>query len=161
MIAHLLALTLLSTSFTNDARIPTRMAAKPCGGENRSPELHWSGAPHAAKSLAIVMHDPDAPRAGGFTHWVLYDLAPMSTSLPEGATLEPSSTGVNDTGATGYFGPCPPPGKPHHYHITLYALDVAHVGAARPLSEAELLARIKGHVVAEATLTGLFATLPR
>ncbi len=159
MIAVALALTLTSSSFAPNARIPTRIAAPPCGGENRSPELRWSDAPARTRSFAIVMHDPDAPRAGGFTHWVLYDLPASTTSLAENAALPAGERGTNDTGAIGYFGPCPPPGKAHRYRITLYALDVAHVRARHPLTESELLARIAGHVLAQRTLVGRFATV--
>ncbi len=158
MIAAIFALTLASSTFHAGAYVPVRMVAKPCGGMNRSPELHWSGVPPQAKSLAIVMHDPDAPHAGDFYHWALYDLAPSATSLPEAASATGATSGINDTGATGFFGPCPPPGKVHHYHITLYALDVAHLGVSRPLTAEALLARIKGHVIAKSTLIGLYAT---
>jgi len=138
----LLALVLTSTSFAPNGAVPNAMVATPCGGENVPPSLHWRGAPPATRSFALLVHDTDAPRPGGFYHWVAY-----------GLHLERS--GLNDTGNTGYFGPCPPPGTLHHYHFTLYALD-APVTAREPLTAAQLLARMRGHVLAKAELIATF-----
>jgi Raf kinase inhibitor-like YbhB/YbcL family protein len=115
-----------------------------CSGGNVSPALVWSNVPAGTKSLALQIHDPDAPTGSGFWHWAVYDIPPTTTQLAQGAgnsaaTLPTGAYGGNtdfmDTGATGgngnYGGPCPPTGDaPHHYHFTLYALAVDHVDAA-------------------------------
>jgi Raf kinase inhibitor-like YbhB/YbcL family protein len=112
-----------------------------CKGGNVSPALVWSNVPTGAKSLALQIHDPDAPTGAGFWHWTVYNIPPTTTSLPQGAGNSPSTLpvpawgGANDyldTGATGvngnYGGPCPSVGdKPHHYNFTLYALAVDDV----------------------------------
>ena len=141
MIDVLFALTLESTTFRPGTTVPLTMVATDCGGANISPELHWRDVPTKTKSLALIVHDPDAPRPGGFYHWWLYDLAP--------------SERLSANAGRGYYGPCPPPGKLHHYHFTLYALD-EKLGAAGTLDARQLLARIRGHVIAQTTLTGLY-----
>src|SRR5207342_1735754 len=106
-----------------------------CTGANTSPALVWSNVPAGTKSLALQVHDPDAPTGSGFWHWAVYDMPPTTTGLAQGAgnspgTLPAGAYGGNtdflDTGATGangnYGGPCPPQGdKPHRYVFTLYA----------------------------------------
>ena len=153
----LLALVLLSSTFVNGSTVPRAMVAVPCGGSNASPELHWSGVPAGTQSLAIITHDPDAPHPGGYYHWVAYNLPVRLTHLPVSAAIAPARSGRNDTGSLGYFGPCPPPGKVHHYHFTLYALDERSIHAGRPLTAEQLEVRIRGHILAQATLTGLWS----
>lgn len=154
----LLALVLTSTTFASGATVPASMIALPCGGQNRSPQLAWSGIPSGTRSLALVLHDPDAPGSGGFYHWVLYDLGANDREIARAYQAPGNRTGRNDTGSVGYFGPCPPPGKLHHYDFTLYALDIANLNPAQPLTAPELLERMRGHILAQATLT---ATLER
>jgi Raf kinase inhibitor-like YbhB/YbcL family protein len=115
-----------------------------CKGGNVSPALVWSNVPAGTKSLALQIHDPDAPTGAGFWHWTVYNIPATTTSLPQGAGNSPSTlpvpawggaTDFLDTGATGvngnYGGPCPPVGdKPHHYNFTLYALAVDDVQKA-------------------------------
>jgi len=125
MMVPMLALTLLSATFQANATVPLTMVAKDCGGSNISPELHWSDAPAGTKSFALTVHDPDAPIPGGYYHWALYNLAPSETRLAAGI-------------GRGYYGPCPPPGKVHHYNFTLFALDAAN------------------NIIAQTTLTGLY-----
>lgn len=104
--------------------IPRRFT---CDGENLSPRFQWEGAPEAAKSFALIIHDPDAPRHDGFTHWVLYNIPPSVSEIPENvpkAQEEVRGLGVqgkNDAGQLGYMGPCPPSGS-HRYFARLYAL---------------------------------------
>jgi Raf kinase inhibitor-like YbhB/YbcL family protein len=112
-----------------------------CTGGNVSPALEWSGVPAGTKSLALQVHDPDAPTGAGFWHWTVYDLPPDSTGLLQGAgngslpaPAYGGATDFLDTGATGengnYGGPCPPQGDaPHHYIFTLYALAVDNLAA--------------------------------
>lgn len=151
----LLALVLTTTTFAAGSAVPKSMIAIPCGGENRSPELQWKNAPAGTRSFALILHDPDAPHAGGFYHWVLYDLPPSMHSIARNAQFAANQTGSNDTSTLGYFGPCPPPGKLHHYVFALYALDIANLNAPKPLSAPELLERMRGHILAEAALTGM------
>jgi Raf kinase inhibitor-like YbhB/YbcL family protein len=115
---------LSSHSFTADGEIPKKFS---CEGADISPELSWRGVPSGAKSLALIADDPDAP-AGTWTHWVLFDLPPTLEGLPENTPKNaelPNGAlqGRNDFRKIGYNGPCPPPGKLHHYYFKLYALD--------------------------------------
>jgi Raf kinase inhibitor-like YbhB/YbcL family protein len=153
-----LSLVVMSAQFTNNGAIPT---AHTCEGADKSPELHWSGVPATAKSLVLIVDDPDAPdpRAPKMTwvHWVLYQLPPTTTALPAGATratLPPGTKeGKNDWGQTGWRGPCPPIGR-HRYFFKLYALDV--VPDLGTPDKAKLEQAMKGHVVAEGQLIGTY-----
>ena len=153
----LLALLLASSTFSSGATVPRTMVAVQCGGSNVSPELHWTGAPSGTRSFALIVHDPDAPHPDGFYHWVVYDLPPSLARLPASARIAAQRSGRNDTGSVGYFGPCPPRGMVHHYHFTLYALDIARIGATQPLTAAELQSRMRGHVLAQAQIVGLWS----
>jgi Raf kinase inhibitor-like YbhB/YbcL family protein len=148
---------LRSTAYRPGGQIPSRYA---CDGENQSPAFSWNDVPSRAKSLALVLHDPDAPKAGGFTHWVLYGIDPSTRQIEEGApSPEPATDfgvqGKNDSGSLGYTGPCPPSGT-HHYIARLYALDIEldlNPGATRQ----ELEGAIEGHILDQAALTGTYA----
>lgn len=130
-----------------------------CEGEDLSPPLHWNVPPAATKSFVIIADDPDAP-VGTWVHWVIYDLpldlrgltegVPTKDRLPNGALQ-----GLNDFKRVGYGGPCPPPGKPHRYYFTLYALDVT-LNLKPRATKAQVLDACKGHVLAEAKLMGRF-----
>jgi Raf kinase inhibitor-like YbhB/YbcL family protein len=131
-------------------------------GANVSPPLAWAwvGVPPLTKEWAVVCDDPDAP-GGTFTHWVLYGLAPQTTSLPEGLPRDKSLAapvclqGVNDFGKIGYSGPAPPPGKSHRYRFHLYALS-APTGLPPGAAEAQVVAAIEKSEITEATLVGLY-----
>ena len=145
-----------SSAFQAGQPIP---ATYTCEGLDISPPLHWSGVPAAAKSLALICDDPDAP-VGTWVHWVLYDLpvtttdlaekVPTSETLPTGA-----KQGINDFKRVGYGGPCPPPGKPHRYYFKLYALD-ADLALKPRATKAELLRAMEGHLLAEGQLMGTY-----
>ncbi len=154
-----MSFTLTSPDFSHQGTMP---AAHTCEGADRSPVLHWSGAPAGTQSLALIVDDPDAPdpKAPKMTwvHWVLYNLPASATGiagdearhgLPAG-TLE----GLNDWKRTGYGGPCPPIGE-HRYFHKLYALDTVLPDLGRP-TKARLLEAMAGHVLAEAQLVGLY-----
>jgi len=133
-----------------------------CDGEDVSPALAWEGVPAEAAELVLVVEDPDAP-GGTFTHWLAYGLDRAETGLPEGVpeggeTEGPPALrqGVNDMGAAGWSGPCPPGGETHRYLFRLLAVD-AETGLEGGASRDELLEVIEGHVIAEATLTGTYA----
>ena len=116
---------LTSTAFINGGDIPARCT---CEGSDAAPPLAWSGVPDRTKSLALIVDDPDAPDPAApkmtWVHWVLYDIAPNASGLPEGGKPLPEGTreGLNDWKRTGYGGPCPPVGR-HRYFFKLYALD--------------------------------------
>jgi Raf kinase inhibitor-like YbhB/YbcL family protein len=149
-------LALFSSSFAPGAPMPTWTAHgdASCPGEDRSPELHWSGVPAGTRSLALIVFDPDA--RGGWYHWVVYDMPPTQRGFAVDASLPKSELGITSFGERRYGGPCPPPGLNHHYVFTLYALDVAHIGASRGLDGPQTLARLRGHVIAKAKLVGRY-----
>lgn len=147
-----------SSDFTAGGTIPRVFMATRCGGENRSPALAWTGAPAGTKSFALIMHDPDAPLAGGFYHWVAYNLPASTHELTQNAKLAPNQLGLTTAQQAEYHGPCPPHGPPHHYIITIYALDVESIDAPKPLDGPDVESRIAGHILARATLMGLAGT---
>jgi Raf kinase inhibitor-like YbhB/YbcL family protein len=147
---------LTSSAFQPESNIPREFT---CEGRNVSPELSWSGAPPAAKSFALVMHDPDAPVSGGFTHWLVYNIPVAVDHLPEHVPNQDALPGggvqgKNDSGRYGYMGPCPPSGT-HRYYFRLYALDVELDSGAGSSKDA-LEKAIEGHVLAQAELLGRY-----
>jgi Raf kinase inhibitor-like YbhB/YbcL family protein len=151
-----MALDLKSTAFDPNQTIPRKYT---CDGPDLSPALQWTGVPRETKTLALVVEDPDAP-AGTWVHWVLYDLPGGARELPEGVPTTETlprggAQGRNDFGRIGYGGPCPPPGRPHRYVFTLYALS-SRVNLAPGATKKELLHSVHGHVLAEAKLVGKY-----
>jgi Raf kinase inhibitor-like YbhB/YbcL family protein len=146
-----------STAFPDNSPIPRKYT---CDGEDVSPPLSWTDVPPAAKSLALIVDDPDAPDPAApkmtWVHWVLYDIPPSVSGLPEAVKSLPPGTreGLNDWGRTGYGGPCPPIGR-HRYFFKLYALDVQLPDLRHPRKSA-LENAMKGHVLAEARLVGTY-----
>ena len=158
MILAAMTFAITTSTFKPNGSMPksTVYNSSGCTGANHSPELRWQGAPAGTRSFAIIMHDPDAPAPGGWYHWVAYNLPATMHDLAEGATLPDSELGTTSFGDHPYGGPCPPPGKPHHYNTTIYALDVVKV-ASRHLTGPQLQAAIAHHTLARATVTGLYA----
>src|SRR5690348_1063049 len=111
-----MSLQLTSAAFTNNGVIPVRYT---CNGQNLSPPLTIADVPNGAKSLALILHDPDAPR-GNFTHWLLWNVGPQLSSLAEGTVPAGARQGMADFGKVAYGGPCPPSGT-HRYMFDLYA----------------------------------------
>ncbi len=154
-----MALTIRSPAFAEGGEIPTPYT---CEGADRSPQLTFTGVPPTARSLALIVDDPDAPDPRAprmvFVHWVLHDLPPDTAELPEAvpprALPAGARVGRNDFGHTAYGGPYPPIGR-HRYFFKLYALD-ALLGDLGAVTKARLLAAMKGHVVAEAQLMGTY-----
>ena len=152
-----MGLTITSPAFRNGGEIPRRFT---CDDRDLSPPLVFGGVPAGAKSLVLIVDDPDAPdpRAPRMTwvHWVLYDLSPDCGGLPEGVKDLPRGTrqGRNDWKRTGYGGPCPPVGR-HRYFFKLCALDVElpDLGAA---TKAEVEAAMRSHVIEHAELVGTY-----
>jgi Raf kinase inhibitor-like YbhB/YbcL family protein len=150
------ALEVTSPTIRQGATVPT---ANTCSGANLSPALEWKGAPTGTQAFALIVADPDAP-SGVFFHWVVYDLPATMSGLPGGvartAQIPAGGTqGVNSFGKVGYNGPCPPHGKPHHYHFRLYALD-RKLNLSPGADAAEVEEAIKGHTLASADLVGIF-----
>ncbi len=154
-----MALSLVSPAFLHLGEIPT---VHTCEGQDRSPALAWSGVPEGARSLALVVDDPDAPDPARplrtYVHWVLHDIPPSATGLPSGvapADLPPGTReGTNDWKRTGYGGPCPPIGR-HRYFFKLYALDTRLPDLVAP-TKADLEKAMEGHVLARAELVGTY-----
>jgi Raf kinase inhibitor-like YbhB/YbcL family protein len=148
-----------STAFSHQGDIPVQYT---CEAEDRSPGLAWSSVPPNAKSLVLIVDDPDAPDPQAprmvYVHWVLYNLPPQGDGLPEavGDSQLPAGTlqGKNDWGRSGYGGPCPPIGK-HRYFFKLYALDTVLPDLHTPDKPA-LERAMQGHVVDQAELIGLY-----
>lgn len=147
---------LTSSSFKEGQTMPRQLTAD---GKDLSPALAWAAPPERTKSIALICDDPDAP-AGTWVHWVIYDIPATGRALAEGVpaskTLnDGSKQGTNSFGKIGYGGPSPPPGKPHHYIFKLYALDAA-VALEPGAKKAQLVEAMKGHIIAETSLTGLY-----
>jgi Raf kinase inhibitor-like YbhB/YbcL family protein len=155
-----MALLLSSDAFVDGSDIPGKYT---CDGEDLSPPLSWSGVPAGAKSLALVVDDPDAPDPAAPTtiwvHWVLYNLPVDSVGLTQAiATSElPPGTleGRNDWERSSYGGPCPPVGR-HRYFFKLYALDTELPDLGRP-NKAALEHAMQNHILAEAILMGTYS----
>ncbi len=147
---------LTSLDFTSGGSIPSRFT---CEGDNVSPEFSWKEAPAEAKCFALILHDPDAPRAGGFTHWILYDIpaekAHLDPDVPKQEHVPGTGTqGRNDSGEIGYMGPCPPSGI-HRYYARLFALD-AEIRLPSGATHEDLSEAMEGHVLERAELMGTY-----
>ena len=148
-----------SPAFGDNGPIPSLHT---CDGQDVSPALNWSDVPAEAKSLALIVDDPDAPDPAApkmtWVHWILYNIPVTAVGLQEGAMSMdlPTGTreGLNDWKRTGYGGPCPPVGR-HRYFHKLYALDAALPDLGQPTKE-RLEQVMKGHVLAEAVLMGTY-----
>lgn len=128
-------------------------------GIDISPELKWTDIPEGTQSFVLIMDDPDAP-LGTWVHWVVYDIpagaSGLKKNLPKAGKLDDGTTqGVTSFRTIGYGGPHPPPGAPHRYVFKLYALD-APLKLSQGASKEEVTRAMKGRVLAEATLTGMF-----
>jgi Raf kinase inhibitor-like YbhB/YbcL family protein len=154
-----MTLKLTSTAFAHEGGIPK---IHTCQGQDVSPPLAWSGVPEDAKSLVLIIDDPDAPDPAApkmtWVHWVLYDIPPSATGLPQGVSPKelPAGTlqGTSDFQRTGYGGPCPPIGR-HRYFHKLYALDVVLPDLKKPRKQ-DVEKAMKGHVIEEAVLIGTY-----
>lgn len=146
-----------STAFAAGGGIPQHYT---CEGSDLLPPLQWSGVPPQAKSLALIVDDPDAPDPAApqttWVHWVLLDVPPTAQGLPEGGKPLPAGAreGLNDWNRTRYGGPCPPIGR-HRYFFKLYALDVALPKLHMP-TKPDLEQAMRGHVLAHAELIGTY-----
>ena len=144
---------LTSPSFENDAPVPTKFT---CDGGDINPEFQIQNVPGGAKSLALVMHDPDAPLAGGFTHWIVWNINPKTTLIKEESVPPGAVEGLNGARAARYAGPCPPRGHGiHHYHFRLYALDVL-LDLPVTAELRDLGVAMTGHILGDTELIGTY-----
>jgi Raf kinase inhibitor-like YbhB/YbcL family protein len=146
-----------SSAFASYGEIPMRHT---CEGDDLAPPLLWHDVPEQAASLVLIVDDPDAPDPAApqrtWVHWVVFDLPPTASGLPEGGQPLPAGAreGLNDWGRHGYGGPCPPIGR-HRYFFKLYALDQRLPALARP-TKASVEQAMRGHVLAQAELVGTY-----
>ena len=150
------ALEIKSDSFEENGYIPAIYTGL---SSDISPELNWEEVPQGVKSFAIIMDDPDAP-AGTWVHWVIYNIPSSSRGLDKDVSKrerlsDGTRQGINSFGKVGYGGPYPPPGSAHRYFFKLYALDVM-LSLGPGATKEELLGAVKGHILAEAQIIGLF-----
>ncbi len=149
-------MTLTSSAFKEGGMIPKKYT---CDGPDVSPPLNWENVPAQAKSLAMIVDDPDAPM-GTWVHWVIFNMPSGITGLPENvppkdSLPDGSLQGKNDFRNYGYGGPCPPGGT-HRYFFKLYALDsVLRLKAG--CSKSDLLKAMQGHVIGEGELMGRYS----
>jgi Raf kinase inhibitor-like YbhB/YbcL family protein len=147
---------LTSTAFGEGGAIPAKHT---CDAKNVSPPLKWSNVPAGAKSLVLIVDDPDAP-SGTWVHWVLYDLPATTSELAEDMPKSQfvaggAKQGLNDFRHLGYGGPCPPPGKAHRYFFKLYALDTL-LELKPGLTKKEIESATDKHILARGQLMGTY-----
>jgi hypothetical protein len=143
-----------SAAFQEGANIPSKFS---CDGANSSPPLQISDVPSEAKSLVLIVDDPDAP-SGLFTHWIVWNISPQTSTIAEGSVPK-GAQGTNDFGKSGYAGPCPPSGT-HRYYFKIFALD-RELDLPFRARRGQLDAAIKGHVIAQGELMGRYSKQKR
>ena len=142
---------IISPAFENNADIPSKYT---CDESGTIPELIFSDVPENAKSLVLVMHDPDAPAAGGFTHWIVFNMNPATKGIGENSQPESGMEGANSAGRTGYIPPCPPSGM-HRYHFKLYALDIM-LSFDSSAKKSDIEKAMEGHILDQTELAGVY-----
>ena len=147
---------LTSTVFQQGSEIPAHYTND---GGNVSPELSWQEAPEKTQSFVLIVHDPDAPRPGGFTHWVLFNIPRSVSQVAENISDDREIgglglQGINDGGKIGYIGPAPPSGT-HRYFFRLFAIDKM-LDLVPGATHKQVSAAVKGHILAQAELMGTY-----
>jgi len=139
-----------------------------CHGENISPRISWTQVPRGTKSIVVTIHDPDAPTAGlGWTHWKGVNIPPSTSSIPKGASGNPSLLPagaletMTDFGASKYGGPCPPQGESHRYVVTISALSVASIDVKPESSPALVAYQMHGNIIAQARFVARYHRTPK
>lgn len=143
-------LKITSPAFKESGDIPDKYA---CNGENVNPEIKIEGIPAEAKSLVLIVDDPDAP-AGDWVHWVVFNIPVAGSALKIEENSAPGEEGMNDFKKTNYGGPCPPPGNAHRYFFKVYALDTKLNLSFATKQDVELA--MKNHILAKGWLMGKF-----
>jgi Raf kinase inhibitor-like YbhB/YbcL family protein len=159
------AFTITSSSFKDGERLATKMAGNNkqnpnCVGENVSPELSWANPPEGTKSYALLMFDPEGRPPGGVSHWVAYGIPVSVTGFPEGEASKQTDKYVGGKSLMGlphYFGPCTPPGSPHHYTFTLIATDLEPTALQPGMTRDELIKALDGHAKGATGIIGTFS----
>lgn len=146
----IMAIKLTSPAFSDNGNIPGKFT---CQGEDVNPQLDIEGVPAEAKSIVLIMDDPDAPM-GTWDHWVVFNIAPDTTTIAENSIPSEATQGKNSWGNSEWGGPCPPSGT-HRYVFKLYALDTT-LSLDHSAAKGDVEGAMQGHVLAQATLTGLY-----
>jgi Raf kinase inhibitor-like YbhB/YbcL family protein len=157
--------TLSSSSFKDGERLAVKNAGNNktnpnCVGENVSPPLAWANPPEGTKSYALLMFDPEGRPPGGVSHWVAYGIPVAVTGFAEGEVSKPGDKyvgGQSTMKLANYFGPCTPPGAPHHYTFTLIATDLEPAALAAGMTRDELIKALDGHAKGATGLIGTFS----
>lgn len=136
-----------SPAFNNEGEIPSKYT---CDGEGINPALHIENIPEGAKTLALIVEDPDAPN-GVFDHWIVWNIDPVTT-IEEHSN--PGTSGDNSAGKSGYHPPCPPSGS-HRYYFYVFALN-AQIDLLAGAGKKELQAAMEGHIMAKGTFMGRY-----
>lgn len=144
------AMKIESNSFKQGEGIPSKYS---CQGNDINPPIKISGVPASAKSLAMIMDDPDAP-VGTWVHWVLWNISPQTTEVAENSVPAHAIQGKNSWGRTKYGGPCPPSGT-HRYFFKIYALDIT-LSLSATADKKQLEAAMKDHILEQAELMGTY-----
>lgn len=139
-----------SPAFQHNQYVPAKYT---CDGEDLNPPLQFTDVPEGTQTLALLVDDPDAP-VGDWVHWLMWNIPPSTTEIPENSVPADAIQGLTDFGRNDWGGPCPPNGM-HRYFFKLYALDSA-LDLPPTIKKADFLAAIEGHVLAEAKLIGLY-----
>lgn len=159
------AFTITSSSFKDGERLATKMAGNNksnpnCVGENISPALSWANPPAGTKSYALMMFDPEGRPPGGVSHWVAYGIPVSVTGFAEGEVSKQTEKYVGGKSLMGlphYFGPCTPPGAPHHYTFTLIATDLEPTALKPGMTRDELIKALEGHAKGATGIIGTFS----
>ena len=142
---------LKSKDFVDNSNIPSEFT---CDGRNVSPQLSWEDVPDGTKSFALSVTDPDAP-GGTWIHWLVYDISKELREIERASLPDGAKEVVNDFGRKSYGGPCPPPGNPHRYQFTLYALDKL-LDLKAGASKGQVVEAMQGHILARGQLIGIY-----
>ena len=150
---------LTSKELTHNSTLPNAQVlnAHGCTGGNVSPQLSWNNPPLNTKSFALICHDPDAPKPNGWYHWLVVNIPLSIKSIDQGGKIDGSLETLTDFETVGYGGACPPIGHGiHHYHFTIYALDVETLDVKKDTKPTEVEKLVQEHTLAKSTITGLF-----
>lgn len=146
----IIAMKLESLVFTHDQFLPTKYT---CDGTSINPSFKISEVPNNAKSLVLIVDDPDAP-SGDFVHWLLWNIDPKTTTIEEDSVPTGATQGTNSENEAKYTAPCPPTGV-HHYNFKIYALDTK-LNLPSSTDKTGLLSAMQGHIVNGTTMIGLY-----